>query len=76
MTDNVVYVGSPRRVTLTARQIIEKRLGRPLGPLKDMPNDLKKAMYLLGLQIVKEQHSHKTTDRQTPTYYVPNALLV
>lgn len=43
---------------MTSRQIIEKRLGRPLGPLKDMTHDLRKAMYLLGLQLIKVQHSH------------------
>ena len=35
----------------TARQIIEARLGRPLGPIRDMPKDLHRAMYLLALQL-------------------------
>jgi hypothetical protein len=34
---------------MTARQILETRLGRPLGPLATMPRDLRKAMYLLAL---------------------------
>lgn len=36
---------------LTARQIITTRLGRDLGPLKTMPLDLRKAMYLLALKL-------------------------
>lgn len=38
---------------LTARQIIEARLGRPLGPLATMPRDLRTAIYLLALQLVR-----------------------
>jgi hypothetical protein len=37
----------------TARQIIEARLGRPLGPLATMPRDLRRALYLLALRLVK-----------------------
>jgi hypothetical protein len=37
----------------TARQVIEARLGQPLGPLGTMPPDLRKALYLLALQLVK-----------------------
>ena len=36
---------------MTARQIIEARLGRPLGPLSTMPRDLRRAMYRLALQL-------------------------
>lgn len=39
---------------LTARQIIEARMGRPLGPLTTMPKDLRRAMYLLALQLVRK----------------------
>jgi hypothetical protein len=39
---------------LTARQIIERRLGRPLGPLPTMPHDIRKAVYLLALQLVRK----------------------
>jgi hypothetical protein len=39
---------------MTARQIIEARLGRPLGPLATMPRDLRRAMYLLTLHMVKK----------------------
>lgn len=38
---------------LTARQIIERRLGRSLGPLEAMPKDERDALRLLGLQLVK-----------------------
>ena len=38
---------------LTARQIIEARLGRPLGPLSTMPQDLRRALYLLARQLVR-----------------------
>lgn len=43
---------SERRI-MTARQIIEARLGRPLGPLATMLRDLRRALYLLALQLVK-----------------------
>ena len=36
---------------MTARQIIELRLGRDLGPLADMPRDLRQAIYKLALQL-------------------------
>jgi len=36
---------------MTARQIIEARLGRPLGPIAAMPRDLRRALYLLALQL-------------------------
>ena len=38
---------------MTARQIIEARLGRPLGPIATMPRDLRRALYLLALQLVR-----------------------
>ena len=41
----------PRR---TARQIIEARLGRSLGPIATMPRDLRRALYLLALQLVRK----------------------
>ena len=34
--------------TPTARQIIEARIGRPLGPIATMPRDLRRAMSGLG----------------------------
>lgn len=40
---------------MTARQIIEARLGRDLGPLATMPRDIRRAVYLLALQLVKAQ---------------------
>lgn len=39
---------------LTARQIIERRLGRPLGPLATMPRDLRAALYRLALQLARQ----------------------
>jgi hypothetical protein len=41
---------------LTARQIIEARLGKPLGPIATMRPDLKRALYGLALELVKVQH--------------------
>lgn len=38
---------------MTARQIIEARLGRPLGPLATMPRDLRDAIYRLQLQLMR-----------------------
>jgi hypothetical protein len=39
---------------MTARQIIEARLGRTLGPISTMPQDLRRALYLLALQLVRK----------------------
>ena len=36
---------------MTARAIITARLGRDLGPLVTMPRDLRRALYLLALQL-------------------------
>ena len=36
---------------MTARAIIEARLGRSIGPLATMPRDLRRALYLLALQL-------------------------
>ena len=36
---------------MTARQIITARLGRDLGPLVTMPRDLRRALYLLALEL-------------------------
>ena len=38
---------------MTARQIIETRLGRPLGPIAAMPRDLRRALYLLALHLMR-----------------------
>ena len=38
---------------MNARQIIETRLGRPLGPVATMPQDLRRALYLLALHLVR-----------------------
>ena len=40
---------------MTARSILENRLGRPLGPVATMPRDLRIAMYRLALQLVKNR---------------------
>lgn len=39
---------------MTARQIIESRLSRPLGPLPTMPKDERRALYLLAKQLVRK----------------------
>ena len=36
---------------MTARAIITARLGRDLGPLATMPRDLRRALYLLALEL-------------------------
>ena len=38
---------------MTARQILESRLGRPLGPIAEMPADLRRAMTALAKQLAK-----------------------
>ena len=38
---------------MTARSILETRLGRPLGPVATMPRDLRVAMYRLALQLAQ-----------------------
>lgn len=42
--------------TATAREIIESRLGRPLGALADMPRDMRDALRLLGRELVWQRH--------------------
>jgi hypothetical protein len=37
----------------TARQILEARLGRPLGPLAEMPRDTRTALYLLAKALLR-----------------------
>jgi len=44
-----------QETTMTARSILENRLGRPLGPIAAMPRDLRVAMYRLALQLVKNR---------------------
>lgn len=48
-------ISRPRLVpdTRTARQIIEARLGRPLGPLATMPRGDRIAVKNLAIQLVK-----------------------
>jgi hypothetical protein len=43
---------------MTARQIIEARLGRLLGPIATMPRDLRRALYLLAL--ANDMHAMKS----------------
>ena len=40
---------------ITARSILEARLGRKLGPVNTMPKDIRRAMFFLALQINKQQ---------------------
>ena len=44
---------------MTARQIIEARLGRPLPPTHDLPPDLRDALRLLGLQLVQNDSRYR-----------------
>jgi hypothetical protein len=61
--DKPLHVGrvqapDPRRTgrqQMTARQIIEARLCRPLGPIATMPPDLRKAMSALAKQLQKSK---------------------
>ncbi len=39
---------------MTARQIIEARLSRSLGPIDTMPEDERRALYLLALQLQRK----------------------
>lgn len=39
----------------TARQVIEARLGRPLGPLATMPPDLRQALKMLAIQKCRKE---------------------
>jgi hypothetical protein len=41
---------------MTARQIIEARIGRKLPPTADLPPDLKQAIKLLAIQLIKEKN--------------------
>ena len=45
----------PERQEMTARQIIESRLGFCLGSIATMPRDLRRALYLLALALNKQQ---------------------
>ena len=45
----------------TAREIIARRLGRDLGPVRDMPPDLRTAMYRLALQL--QRHGGRNANR-------------
>ena len=57
---------------MTARQIIETRLGRNLGPLATMPPDLRRALYLLGLQLVQQKTGHHRRLGRGPYIWTPH----
>lgn len=40
---------------MIARQIIEARLGRKLPPTRELPQDLKTAIKLLAMQLIKSK---------------------
>ena len=42
---------------LTARHVIEARLGRSLPPTADLPHDLKTAIKLLAIQHIKAKRT-------------------
>lgn len=52
--DSLRAIAADPATCRTARQIIEARLGRPLGPIATMPKDLRDAMRRLGLQLVRK----------------------
>jgi hypothetical protein len=47
---------------MTARQIIERRLGRALPPTRELARDMRRAFYLLGLQLVEQQQAARAAD--------------
>lgn len=57
---------------MTARLIIETRLGRDLGPLATMPPDLRRALYLLGLQLVQANTGHRRRLGRGPYIWTPH----
>lgn len=44
---------APHGKPMTARQTIEARIGRKLGPTADLPPDLRTAIKLLAIQNIK-----------------------
>jgi hypothetical protein len=42
---------------MTARQIIEARIGRPLGSLREMRPDERRAVKLLAIQLIKRRQA-------------------
>ena len=50
---NLKAIAADPTPALTARQIIERRLGRELGPVATMPRDIRRALYLLALNLGK-----------------------
>jgi hypothetical protein len=42
---------------MTARQIIEARLGHPLPPTRDLASDERKAILGLGLQLIRSRRA-------------------
>ena len=48
-------------LTGTARATIEARIGRPLGPTRDMPPDLRRALAGLARQYARQRRRHPAT---------------
>jgi predicted RNA-binding Zn ribbon-like protein len=44
---------------MTARQIIKARIGKKLPPTADLPPDLKQAVKLLAIQLIKSRQCQK-----------------
>jgi len=44
---------------MTARQIIEARLGRKLPPVRDMRPDERRAVKLLAIQLIKAKENSR-----------------
>lgn len=56
----IIAAALARHERMTARQIIEARLGRPIGQLTDMPRDTRTAIYLLAKQLAKINMEQQT----------------
>jgi hypothetical protein len=48
---------------MTARQIIEARLGRDIGPLATMPRDMRTALYRLALHLQRYPKARMEADQ-------------
>lgn len=53
MTARAIIAAATAPEPTTARGIIERRLGRDIGPIRTMPADLRRALYRLALQLQK-----------------------
>lgn len=52
---------------MTAREIIEARIGRKLPPVKDMAPDERQAVSMLAKQLIKNKARRALTNNQNTT---------